>query len=347
MGRIKSSDLFQFLHDYLRVYLPDQRCASPHTIKAYRETLNQFMDYLVNTTDVSLEKVTFDCFSYDEVSSYLDWLVSEKNCSVSTRNHRLAVIRSFMSYAVSRNSEYMIYKNALSGIPISKSPVFSGIEYMSENAVRALLAQPDSHTRKGLRDQFLMILMYDSAARIQEILNLKVCDIRCGTTPTATLLGKGSKVRTVPLMPETIAHFRNYRNAYHADEDEHSTQPLFYVIRHHERILMSPDNVNKFMRKYGEKARVVCREVPPNVHPHLLRHSRAMHLYQHGMDLTLISQWLGHANLETSLIYAHADTEQKRKAIEKAVGRKVVKGTGTSRYTISDEETLKRLYGLI
>ena len=112
---------------------------------------------------------------------------------------------------------------------------------------------------------------------------------------------------------------------------------------------MSDNNVRTFMRRYGREAQRLCPEIPENVHPHLFRHSRAMHLYQGGMDLTLVSQWLGHANLQTTLIYAHADTEQKRKAIELAehYGSPTKKNPSTGRYTVSDEETLKKLYGLL
>ena len=186
----------------------------------------------------------------------------------------------------------------------TKTDKFAGIEYMSEDAVQAVMKQPDVHTRQGVRDQFFMILLYDTAARIQEMLDLKVCDIRRGKAPTATLMGKGSKVRSVPLMPETMEHFQNYINVFHSEENQYSSQPLFYVERHGNRFPMSDDNVRKFLQKYGDAARRICPEVPENIHPHLWRHSRAMHLYQHGMDLTLISQWLGHVNLETSLIYA-------------------------------------------
>lgn len=346
MGRIKDETLFQMLHDYLKKYLPGQKCASPNTVRAYREALNQFFDYITEEKGIPLTEVTFSCMDYGTVSAYLDWLTAERKCSPSTRNHRLACIRSFLGYAAGQGTEYMAYKAALSQIPKQKASCFPAVEYMSEDAVQAVLKQPDTSTRTGIRDQFFMVLLYDTAARVQEMLDLKVCDIRQGKTPTATLLGKGPKVRTVPLMAETIGHFKNYLNVYHAGEDRYSTQPLFYVVQHGSRHPMSDDNVRKFLRKYGDMARKTCPEVPQNIHPHLWRHSRAMHLYQHGMDLTLISQWLGHANLETSLIYAHADTEQKRKAIEKTMGGKVTGGIDIPRYTVSDEDTIRRLYGL-
>lgn len=346
MGRIKDETLFQMLHDYLKKYLPDQKCASPNTVRAYREALNQFFDYITTEKGIPLAEITFSCMDYDTVSAYLDWLISERKCSPSTRNHRLACLRSFLSYAAGQGTEHVVYKAALSQIPKQKTDCFSAIEYMSEEAVQAILKQPDTSTRRGIRNQFFMVLLYDTAARVQEMLDLKVCDIRQGKTPTATLLGKGPKVRTVPLMAETIGHFRNYLKLYHAGEDRYSTQPLFYVVQHGIRHPMSDDNVRKFLKEYGDMARKTCPEIPQNIHPHLWRHSRAMHLYQHGMDLTLISQWLGHANLETSLIYAHADTEQKRKAIEKSMGRKVTGGIDIPRYTVSDEDTIRQLYGL-
>ena len=178
------------------------------------------------------------------------------------------------------------------------------------------------------------------------MLDLRVCDIRLGNTPTAVLKGKGSKIRSVPLMPETINHFRNYMKLFHPDGQMHSQQPLFYVEQCGARHPMSDDNVRKFLRRYGASARRNCPEVPENVHPHLWRHSRAMHLYQHGMALSLISQWLGHSNLETTLVYAYADTEQKRRAIEKSMGRDVIAGVNLPKYSVSDEEVLKKLYGL-
>lgn len=345
MGRVKDEPLFQLLHDYLKKYLPDQKYASPNTVKAYRTALNQFFEYVVQEKSIPLSEITFPVLDYDMVNAYLDWLVSEKKCSPATRNHRLTCIRSFFDYAASRSTEYMAYQAALSKIPKQKAGKIP-VEYMSKEAVQTILKQPDTSTRQGIRDQFFMVLLYDTAARVQEMLDLKVCDIRPGKTPTATLLGKGSKVRTVPLMPETMEHFQNYLNVYHEGEGRYSTQPLFYIVQHGTRNPMSDDNVRKFLKKYGDLARKICPEVPENIHPHLWRHSRSMHLYQHGMDLTLLSQWLGHANLETTLIYAYADTEQKRRAIEKSMGRKVTGGIDIPRFTVSDEDTIKRLYGL-
>jgi len=346
MGRLKDEALFRLIHDYLKVYLPDQRCCSPNTVKSYRAALTQLLEYTAGRENIPLSGLSLEMLGGDAVVSFLDWLTSEKKCSPRTRNHRLACISSFLAYAAAASPENASLHNSILKIPHQKTDTFSGVEYMSETAVKMLLVQPDTSSRKGIRDQFFMVLLYDTGARIQEMLDIKVCDIRSGSTPTVQLYGKGRKIRTVPLMAGTMAHFDNYMKVFHPDGNRYSQMPLFYVTQHGEKHAMSDDNVRKFLKKYGDAARQSCNEIPENIHPHLFRHSRAMHLYQHGMDLTLISQWLGHSNLETSLIYAHADTEQKRRAIEKAMGKDASAGVDIPKYSITDDELLKRLYGL-
>jgi site-specific recombinase XerD len=233
-------------------------------------------------------------------------------------------------------------------IPLKKNKTKNLVEHMSESALATILAQPDAATSKGLRDRFFMVLMYDTGARMQEMLDLKLCDLRLGKTPTVTLHGKGDKTRSVPLMTRTVEHLRAYLSEFHKESGLSADTHLFYLISHGHKHQLSNDCVAKFIRKYGELARQNCPEVPENVHPHMFRHSRAMHLYQNGMDLTLVSQWLGHANLETTQIYAKADTEHKRKAISQATPASdpMHKLLNPSRFTITDEEQIKRLYGL-
>ena len=163
-----------------------------------------------------------------------------------------------------------------------------------------------------------MILMYDLAARDAEMLALTLGDIDAKRL-TVDLIGKGSKPRRLPITTETAAHCRRYTAAFHAVLDP--AQPLFYTIHGHRKTPMSDDNVARLLRQHAAKARESCPEIPEKVHPHMLRHSRAMHLYQAGMPLALLTEWLGHADPETTLIYAHADTEMKRQALAKATGR--------------------------
>lgn len=347
MGKIKDIELFSMIHDFFKVYLPNQRKSSPHTIRAYQKALDSLLDYASAQRGISLGQITFDSINSTVVSDFLD--DQEKNgVSISTRNHRLKGIRAFYSYVAMMKPALAIHQTEIYKVPFKKAETASTIDYMSEIAMSALLAQPDATDKKGLRDQFILLLLYDTAARVQELVDIKVCDIKHGRTPTVTLHGKGSKIRIVPLMKKTMQHFENYKKVFHPDEGEYSERPLFYSVSRQKLAALDESSVRKLVYAYGAAARAVCPEVPDSVHPHMVRHSRAMHLYQHGMDLTLISQWLGHAQLETTLIYAYADTEQKRKAIEQSTPTDSPLKThlNAAKYQVTDDEMLKRLYGL-
>ncbi len=347
MGKVKDEKLYSLIRDYLMIYLPVQRKASNYTVTTYRTVLNQFLRYVSDHKKVPLRSITADMINSKTVNGYLDSISVDKKFSPATRNNRLAALKAFLEYAAACAPEYIAISSEISAIKFQKSDRFAKVDYMSEAAVKALLAEPDVTTKIGLRDQFLMIFLYDTGARIQEALGVKLCDLKLDDTPTVKLFGKGGKVRIVPLMTDTVKHLRNYLNVFHQDVSLRSDNWLFYVERRGQRNPMSDDAVRIRLQKYADSARLKCPEVPEKVYPHLWRHTRAMHLYQHGMDLTLISQWLGHANVETTLVYAHADTEDKRKAIEKAMmGEDYSETTDEERYTVNDEAILKQLYGL-
>lgn len=346
MGRMTDSSLFDRIHDFLMVYLPDQKCASPHTVIAYRHAINIYLDLICESTGTVLKNLDFSVFQKQHAEGFLAWMKDTKQYTSSTINQKMAGIREFLSYASVRNPELVVYLRVFSDMPRQKTDTWASIDYMSENAVNAILRQPDPTTRQGLRDLFYMVMIYDTAARVDEMMKIRICDIRAGKAPTVTLQGKGSKTRIVPLMERTVSYFKQYVNLFHPQETEYSRQPLFYVKRRGMTAPMSDDNVRRFMKKYADMARLECTEVPDSVYPHLWRHSRAMHLYQHGMDLTLISQWLGHANLEVTLVYAHADTEKKREAINKAMENTSLATPDASVFKVEDDELLKKLCGL-
>lgn len=347
MPGLAKGTLLGRVHDFLVIYLPKHRHVSPNTVRSYKKTLNQFFDYVKAAKGVPLGDVTFEMVTAEMVTAFLDYLEDERKCSVPTRNQRLTAIRSFIAYVVMMDIAVAANLKELEGVPLKKT-VAATVEYMSEDAVSAILNEADTTTPMGLRDRCIMMLMYDSAARIQELVDVKLGNFRWGKKPAVSLCGKGSKIRSVPISEKTAEHIRIYTSQFHADTKSDPDAPLFYSLIHGDRNPLSLRRVRDIIRKYSESARDKCMEVPVNVHAHLFRHSRAMHLYQHGMPLELISQWLGHANLETTLMYAHADTEHKRKAIEKATsnGKKSPTDISPKRFTITDEATLKRLAGL-
>lgn len=355
MGRMKKTEtpaklrdekLFKLIRNYLLVYLPVQREASAHTVTDYRTVLSQYLSFAAEKKDIKLNAVTFDMFNRENVDAYLDYLTTEKGFSTATRNNRLAAIRAFVSYASACYPEYMALESELSAIKVQKDDPFSKVDYMTESAVTALLNEPDAKTKIGLRDRFLMIFLYDSGARISEALGVRLRDVKLGNSPQVLLFGKGNKVRTVPLMEKTVEHLQQYIAVFHKEESLTSAATLFYILHKGKKEPMNDETVRVRLQKYADSAREKCPEIPQKVHPHLWRHTRAMHLYQHGMDLSLVSQWLGHANLSTSLIYAYADTQHKRDAIEKAMGGEHSGITDATLCTVDDDALLKKLYGM-
>jgi site-specific recombinase XerD len=310
--------------------------------------MDAFLEFTKAQLGIRLAEVTFEMLNSEMLLKYLDNLETN-GCGIPTRNHHLKCIRSFFTYAAKIDSATVIHKAEIFKVPTKKPTEPNIIKYMNEKAVAALLEQPNPLTKKGLRDRFLMTLMYDTGARLQEIIDLRLCDIRLGKTPLIAIQhGKGDKAREVALMKQTAEHFKNYKQVFHADEGAYSDSPLFYVMHGGIKTPLDSSTVRKLVSSYGKSAREHSKDMPEHIHPHMLRHSRAMHLYQHGMDLTLVSQWLGHSQLETTVVYAYADTEHKRKAIERATpaNSQLRSKLNSNRYKITDDEMIKQLYGL-
>lgn len=348
MRKFVANPLFSLIHDYLKIHLPKQRNLSRHTINSYRIALELLVDFVKTQKGVPLQDVTFEMLTPDTITNFLDFIEIEQRCSISTRNNRLTAIRAFVKFAADRDISTVEILSGLKMVTSKKPNKAEVIEYMSMSAVSAIVEEIDVSTSLGLRDRTFLILMYDTGARIQEMVNIKVCDLRFGRTPTIILHGKGGKDRAVPMMEKTVEYLKKYFADFHESIPFQSDRPLFYAVTHGELHALTDRRMRYVIKEYGKKARNNCIEVPENVYPHMFRHSRAMHLYQNGMDLTLVSQWLGHSNLETTQIYAHADTEHKRKAIAAATpnNNPLFTKLNAERFTITDEDTLKRLTGL-
>ncbi|MDD4415089.1 MAG: tyrosine-type recombinase/integrase [Oscillospiraceae bacterium] len=340
------NDFFNAVRSFLLEYLPNQRCFSENTVRSYRQALNLFVLYLRTEQELTIKQIYFDVINRNVILSFLEWLETDRNCSANTRNQRLMVLRSFFDYTGTLDCTQMALSIIVQNIPV-KTPQSKIVEYLSEPALEVLLKQPDPTKQTGLRNLFFMVLMYDTAARCGELLGMKVRDLRLKVQyPIAYLHGKGSKTRTVPLLSRTIQHCERYLRTFHANEPVDSEKPLFYTVIHGMQQPMSPDTVALFLKKYGKMASDACPEVPTHIHPHMLRHTRAMHLYHQGMPMMLLSEYLGHASEETTKVYAYADTEMKRVAIYKA--DIVRKGAPPSvPVWVDDDDIILKLSGLL
>lgn len=344
--KIKDKRLFELIREYLAVYLPLQKTVSSNTVKSYRETMNLYLEFLCVYSRQSLKDLSFNDISNDSINGFLEWLEKERHCGLTTLNQRLSVIRAFLKYVGMKEPVYNDYYLSAGQVARRKTEKKLTVDNFSEAALDAILRQPKPRTMKGHRNLFYMILLYDTGARDSEILNLFPKDVVVDTgSPYVIIHGKGKKIRLIPIMKETVQHYKSYMSRFHCGTMDNI--PLFYTEIHGNKHPMSDDNVARFIKKYALQAQNSCPEVPDRVTPHMFRHSRALNLYRKGVPLPLISEWLGHSNLETTLIYAYADIEMKRVAIEKATAanhplRNVQEFNGAE----LDDDTLKRLYGL-
>jgi integrase/recombinase XerD len=344
----KSDKFIQLLHSFLTVFLPKQRNSSPHTILAAKQVWNMLLNYICNITEKKAETIVFSDISRVVVLGFLDAREKEMGWTSGTRNHRLGIIRSFFRYATSLEPTLSYHLEELKGIPLKKAKNKSFIlEYLSQEAMATVLRQPGTSNRMGVRDTFFLSLMYDTAARDCEMLSMQLHDLD-PTKKTVQLLGKGNKPRIVPISYDnTIALFQRYAMLYHPTGD--GVRPMFYTVRNGEIGSMSDDNVAKFLKKYGDAARRCCPNIPEKIHPHLIRKTRSMHLYQGGMPLEAIALFLGHEDPVVTRVYARADTEMKRRIIEEAqakgVGVEYLEADKSSIW-IGNEDMIKKLCGL-
>ncbi len=312
---------FKHVRGFLTVFLPKHKCYSPNTVKAYRDTLNVFRTFLLEEKQTAFTDIHFDQMNHELIYEFLVWLQKTRGCKAATKNHRLAALKSFFHYCGMEDSALMAIYMDIQKVT-SQRVVRKRVDYMSEKALKTLLEQPNPNTRCGLRDRFFMILLYDTGARIQEILDLRLKDLHFQDQPPCIYLtGKGNKTRAVPLMDKTIAHLKEYMERFHPKDPQNQEAFLFYTQIKGIQGRMSDDNVSCFLKKYAETAREVCSDVPARIHAHLFRHTRAMHLYQAGIPLSYIKDFLGHVSINTTDIYASTDISMMRAALER-IGRR-------------------------
>jgi site-specific recombinase XerD len=186
---------------------------------------------------------------------------------------------------------------------------------LSDQAISAILSQPDSTNKIGVRDSTLLVLLYDSGVRLAELLNLRIGNVNIDSNNShIRVLGKGSKERVVSISENTVEHISNYLNLFR-NKDDYDTDLLFYTVIKGKADKMSERNVERLMQQYADKAREHCSDIPQKVHPHMFRRARATRMYQNGVALPLVSRFLGHSDLSTTKIYATPSMEMMKDVV--------------------------------
>ncbi|MGC2459462.1 MAG: tyrosine-type recombinase/integrase [Steroidobacteraceae bacterium] len=310
-GRARPNDLGRGLVRFFQEYLPTLRGMSPHTIHSYRDALLLLLRFLGARQRCGIEVLDLSAITADSVGDFLKALERERHNGIVTRNARLAAIHTFARFLATEYPEHLAALQAILGIPFKRGARMAPMEYLEQNEVKALLKAPDQSTSAGRRDHALLALMFNTGARVQELLNLRLCDVRLQPPYQVRLAGKGNRTRICPIWPQTAKLLRQLKEERHGVDD--ATAPLFVNCRGGQ---LTRYGVRYLLRGYLALAGAdVSTITGKRIHPHSLRHTTAIHLLKAGVDFATISQWLGHANLTTTMRYARADVDMKRQAL--------------------------------
>lgn len=311
---MQPTDFSKYLTSFLTKYLSHERGASSNTISSYRDTFVLLITFL-ETKNIKLNKLTLEQITKDNVVDFLNWTQSERKNTNATRNARLAAIHSFYKYLQYQHPENLYGYQQILSIRTKKAEQIQ-MNYLSIEGITLLLRQPDIATSKGRRDLTLLSLLYDTGSRVQELIDLTPLNVRLDNPSTIRVTGKGKKTRIIPLQDEQVRLLQNYLHEHQLAEPEANMYPLFYNSR---REKLTRAGVNHILHKYAAKARIKNGKlIPERISCHCLRHSKAMHLLQAGVNLVYIRDILGHVSVQTTEVYARTDSKKKREAIEKA-----------------------------
>lgn len=316
MSRLKSEaiEISKSIPAFLRDYAPMQLSASEHTIRSYETTIALYINFLEIEKGITSSSFSKSCFDRKIIEQWLTWLSENRKCSPETCNTRLASLRAFLKYLGECNINYIYLADEAANIKLRKTQK-KKIQGLSRKAVQAILDEPDAKSYTGLRDLVFMIMLYATAARVDEMLSLKISDLHLGDSrPYVVIHGKRNKIRTLYLLPKAVAHLKQYLKVCFGDDLESEAYVFYSRIRgKHEK--MSQPAVDKMLKKYAAAAHDKCEEVPLNLHAHQFRHAKASHWLEDGMNVVQISYLLGHAQLETTMIYLDITLEQKNAAL--------------------------------
>lgn len=308
----KFGQLGNALQGFFDEYLPRLKGMSPHTIHSYRDSLKLLLVFL-SRDNGAVCKLDIKDMKTSQVIAFLNHLESQRNNSAGTRNIRLAAIHSFFQYLATMFPQYINLSQQILSIPFKRT-VTRTVEYLESQELKAVIDAVDRSKLDGLRDYTLLILMFNTGARVQEIVDLKTNDLHLSSPFTVRIFGKGRKERICPIWAETAHTLREYTEERGIDIRNPVT-----VFTNHLGTFLTRFGIRYILAKYIRKA----SEKQPSLkhkrlHPHSMRHSCAVHLLKSGVDLSTIASWLGHVSINTTNKYATIDLDMKREAIAKA-----------------------------
>ncbi|HVH88836.1 MAG TPA: tyrosine-type recombinase/integrase [Terriglobales bacterium] len=312
---MKVQSLSALLSSFFLRYLALERGVSPHTSASYRDAIKLLLQFSADRCKRPVDRLTIEDLNAPAVLEFLAYLETGRSNTVRSRNARLAAIQTFFRYVTAQEPSLAALCSSVLAIPTKKAlrPVLG---YLSEQELGALFAQVDRSARHGERDYVLLSILYDTGARIQELLDLKPSDFHFEPPPFVRIRGKGRKERLCPLLPQSAQLVRKFLVAHGRPLDQQ--EPLLQNAR---ETRLGRHGARYILLKYRRRA---AGSIPSlaraTISPHTLRHTKAMHLLQSGVPLVMVKDFLGHADLKSTEIYVQADLEMKRKALELGSG---------------------------
>ena len=304
------SPLFDLVESFFRRYLQEIRGASPHTVRAYRDTLRLFLEFLSRSCRRSIDRLDMDDINYQHVRAFLGHLETERKNGPRTRNGRLAALRCFVRHLLRQNPTRAGEYSRILALP-AKRTIQSPPGYLEPEQFKAFINQVDLRKPFGVRDAALFLLLYNTGARISEVLQLRWSGLRLAAPWQVRLHGKGSKVRLCPLWKQTVDLLCRLRS----QKDEQSDGVVFLSRRAEP---LTRDGAAHLLRVHYRKARQNDDRLPDiRIHPHLLRHSCAVALLQAGVELTGIRDYLGHSSVATTSRYLQTNLAMKEKVLKR------------------------------
>lgn len=310
------TDFAKYLTRFFTEYLVGERGASSHTIRSYSETFTLLLTFMDKVRAKAADRLTLNHFNKETVLGFLDWLEKNRKCSNSTRNQRLAALHSFFRYMQYEDVKRLGQWQDILSIKVKKQGKRTTVNCLTVEGIKFLLEQIPVSTKAGRRNLALLSLLYDSGARVHELIDLTPASLHLIKPYYVTLLGKGCKKRIVPLQDEQVNLLMAYIKENRLDDLAYNQRPLFANNRGEK---LTNSGVTYILNLYAKNARMLRPEIiPEKMSPHTLRHSKAMHLLQSGINLIYIRDILGHVSILTTEVYARADSKQKREALEAA-----------------------------
>lgn len=305
------SELGLSLSRFFREYLPSSRGMSQHTLRAYRDTIVLFLRFLCTQGGRRIEELTLDVFTSEQVSGFLMFLEQERHNSIATRNARLAALHTLARFLACDHPQHLAELQRILGLPFKRGARQAPVDYLEPAEVKAILDQIDRSTALGQRDYALFALMFNTGARVQEILDLRRCDLRTEPPCQVRLHGKGGKIRVCPIWPQTAQLLVGLQRHSPVPDD-----PNAVVFVNRQGGKLTRFGVRYLLDKYVHASTAVIDSLRgKRLHPHSIRHTTAIALLHAGVDFATLSQWLGHTNLNTTMVYARVDLDLKRQAL--------------------------------